>query len=194
MEYFKDQSLWKKVKAKKAQFKRVSSQNGDTLITWSYQIANNQLLFERKWIGEQPVGNWTTFDFEGNLLENKNFDALVYDDQLKAGNNSKDELDCENCTYAEFPGGNDSLVQYMGMNIRYPAIARDLNLTGTVFVEVSVDEEGNPTPTRIIQSAHPYLDMECWNLVASMPKWTPATKNGKAVSSYYKLPFRFNLK
>lgn len=193
-EFYEDQGLWKKVKAKKAKFKRVSSQNGDTLITRSFQIENNQLLFERKWINDKPVGKWKTYDLEGSLLDSRNYDALVYLENSESAKQLKDELDCEKCTYAVFPGGNDSLVRYMGMNIRYPAIAKDLNLTGTVFVEVSVDEEGNPTPTKIIQSAHPYLDMECWSLMANMPKWTPATKNGNPVSSYYKLPFRFNLK
>ncbi len=194
VEFYEDQSLWKKVKDKKAKFKRVSSQNGDTLVSKSFRIENDQILFERKWIDERPVGKWTTYNLNGELLEVRDYNALVYSDTPMASLNANDELDCENCTYAEFPGGKDSLVRYMGMNIRYPAMARDLNLTGTVFVEVSVDENGYPAPVRIIQSAHPYLDMECWKLVSNMPKWTPATKNGKPVSSFYKLPFRFNLR
>lgn len=194
VEYYKDQGLWKKVKAKKAKFSRVISQYGDTVVMQSYRLSDEQLLFERKWIDQNPVGKWKKYDLEGNILSVDDYDALVYrvdDDSLIRDPEGMGYNDFE---YAEFPGGQDSLVRYMAMKIRYPALARDMNLTGTVILELSIDEDGYPKPERILKSAHPYLDMECWNLVSSMPKWTPATNEGKYVFSYYKLPFRFNLK
>ena len=74
----------------------------------------------------------------------------------------------------------------------YPDHARLAEIKGTVVVEALVDETGNVFAADVVQSAHAELDAIA---VAAVSKWkfTPATKDGKAVTKVVRVPIEFNL-
>jgi protein TonB len=93
-----------------------------------------------------------------------------------------------------FPGGEAALMKYLGKNIKYPAIAKDAGIQGTVYVTFVVNEEGAVKDVQVLRSIGGGCDEEAIRVVESMPKWKPGKQRGKSVKVQYNLPIRFTLK
>lgn len=74
----------------------------------------------------------------------------------------------------------------------YPAALRAKGITGTVTVEFVIDPTGHVKNPRAISSPDPQLSRAAEEAVS---KWlfTPAEKNGKKVSSFFRVPIVFDL-
>lgn len=96
----------------------------------------------------------------------------------------------------EFPGGEAKLMEYLGKNTKFPAIAKDAGIQGIVYVQFVVMEDGsiNDDMITILRGVHPALDAEAIRVVKGMPNWKPGRQRGKPVRVYFKLPFRFTLR
>lgn len=94
---------------------------------------------------------------------------------------------------AKFPGGNEELAKYLQSNVSYPEQALKNNEFGQVFVSFMVDVDGSIKDVKVVKGVSPSLDAEALRVVASMPKWTPAKTDGKAVKSSFSLPIVFHL-
>ena len=79
---------------------------------------------------------------------------------------------------ADFPGGIRALEQFLKYNIQYP---KDMKERGFVMVSFDVDEMGDILNVRVKQSLCYEADIEAVRVVQMMPRWKPATKNGKPV-------------
>lgn len=94
----------------------------------------------------------------------------------------------------EFPGGEDKLIAYLAKNIRYPRVAQENGIEGTVFVTFVVDSDGNIKDVKTQGSPKGGgLEEEAIRVVKTMPRWKPGRQNGRAVSVQYNLPVRFKL-
>ncbi|MCH2215418.1 MAG: energy transducer TonB [Flavobacteriales bacterium] len=93
-----------------------------------------------------------------------------------------------------FPGGEAALMKYLGKNIKYPAIAKDAGIQGTVYVTFVVDESGAVKDTKVLRSIGGGCDEEAIRVVENMPKWSPGKQRGKSVKVQYNLPIRFTLR
>lgn len=93
-----------------------------------------------------------------------------------------------------FPGGEGQLVKYLSENIKYPAIARENNITGTVFVTFVVGPDGSVKDVKVLRGIGGGCDEEAKRVVMAMPKWKAGKQRGKSVSVQYNLPIRFTLK
>ncbi|MBQ7280009.1 MAG: energy transducer TonB [Bacteroidales bacterium] len=93
----------------------------------------------------------------------------------------------------EFPGGMDALYKYLSSNIKYPAIAKENNITGRVYVTFVVEKDGSIANPRILRDIGGGCGQEAIRVVKSMPKWTPGKQRGKAVRVQFNLPVSFNL-
>ncbi len=93
-----------------------------------------------------------------------------------------------------FPGGDEALLKYLGKNIKYPAIAKDAGIQGTVYVTFVVDEKGDVKDVKVLRSIGGGTDEEAIRVVESMPRWKPGKQRGKAVKVQYNLPIRFTLR
>ena len=79
-------------------------------------------------------------------------------------------------------------------SIRYPAQAKAAGIQGTCTVEVSVSSSGRVSSARIVRSSgNSSLDREALRCARSA-RFYPAMKNGKALSSRARLPFRFRVR
>lgn len=95
----------------------------------------------------------------------------------------------------EFPGGGEkALLQYLSNNIKYPAIARENGITGTVYVTFEIDQNGKVKDAKILRGIGGGCDEEALRVVMSMPAWKPGKQRGKPVRVQYNLPVRFVLK
>lgn len=93
-----------------------------------------------------------------------------------------------------FPGGDEALLKYLGKNIKYPAIAKDAGIQGTVYVTFVVDEKGDVRDVKVLRSIGGGTDEEAIRVVENMPRWKPGKQRGKAVKVQYNLPIRFTLR
>jgi protein TonB len=95
----------------------------------------------------------------------------------------------------EFPGGGEkALLQYLRENIKYPALARENGITGTVYVTFEIDQNGKVKDARVLRGIGGGCDEEALRVVMNMPQWKPGKQRGKPVRVQYNLPVRFVLK
>ncbi|MFP4288792.1 MAG: energy transducer TonB [Bacteroidota bacterium] len=92
-----------------------------------------------------------------------------------------------------FPGGDAALMKFLQENLKYPTMAREAGIQGTVFVTFVVETDGNITDVRILRGVGGGLDEEAIRVVQSMPPWTPGRQRGQAVRVQFNLPIRFVL-
>lgn len=92
-----------------------------------------------------------------------------------------------------FPGGETALMRYLSDNMRYPTMAREAGIQGTVFVTFVVERDGSVTDVRILRGIGGGCDEEAVRVVRNMPKWAPGRQRGQAVRVQFNLPIRFVL-
>ena len=122
----------------------------------------------------------------------------------------------------EYPGGMPALMNFLSKNTKYPAIAQENNVKGTVVARFVVDKDGSvndvsivkhimdlpsidyenlsydeilkkKSEIEILQKCIEATDKETIRVISQMPKWTPATQIGKPVRCYFSVPVRFML-
>ena len=93
----------------------------------------------------------------------------------------------------EYPGGEEALYKFLGENIKYPDMARDNNVSGTVVVKFVVEKDGRITKASILREIGGGCGKEALRVVNSMPKWSPGQQSGKPVRTEFTLPVQFQL-
>ena len=93
----------------------------------------------------------------------------------------------------EYPGGEEALYKFLGENIKYPDMARDNNISGTVVVKFVVEKDGRITKASILREIGGGCGKEALRVVNSMPKWSPGQHSGKPVRTEFTLPVQFQL-
>ena len=93
----------------------------------------------------------------------------------------------------EFPGGDLGLMKYIQKNVKYPAIAKEYNITGKVYVSFIVDKKGSVTNVKIVRGVDKNLDAEAMRVVKSLPKYQPGKQRGKSVRVMFTIPINFTL-
>ena len=92
-----------------------------------------------------------------------------------------------------FPGGEDSLKQYLARNLQYPRLAAENGIQGMVAVKFIVEKNGALSNINVVRDIGAGCGNETIRLVETMPKWTPAKRSGQFVRVEYTLPVRFKL-
>jgi len=94
----------------------------------------------------------------------------------------------------QFPGGGEAaLLKYLQTNIKYPPMARENGIEGTVYVTFVVDKDGKVKEPKLLRGVTG-LDDEALRVISKMPDWKPGKQNGRTVAVQYNLPVRFTLK
>lgn len=86
------------------------------------------------------------------------------------------------------------IIKYVSKNTKYPPIAKDANIQGTVFVYFVVDKNGDVTDSKVLRPVDPRLDKEALRVINTLPKFVPGEQRGKAVSVQYTIPVKFIIK
>ena len=86
-----------------------------------------------------------------------------------------------------------AMYQFLAKNIKYSEEAVKNDSQGRVKVQFTVKTDGSLTDFSVVKGVAPALDKEAVRVIKSMPKWTPATANGKPVESTYTIPVTFKL-
>jgi protein TonB len=92
-----------------------------------------------------------------------------------------------------FPGGDEALIKFISEHTVYPPIAKDMGISGKVYVQFVIDVNGKVTQVKIAKSIDSALDAEAVRVVSQLPNWTPGRQRGRAVPVSYILPINFIL-
>ncbi|MFN0016020.1 MAG: energy transducer TonB [Saprospiraceae bacterium] len=92
-----------------------------------------------------------------------------------------------------FPGGDGELIKYLSQNIKYPPLARENNIQGSVVLTFVVAKDGSVRDVNIVKDIGGGCGKEAIRVVQTMPKWIPGEANGNAVKVRFTLPVRFRL-
>jgi periplasmic protein TonB len=92
-----------------------------------------------------------------------------------------------------FPGGEEARIRYLQENLRYPQMAREAGIQGTVFVTFVVERDGSVTDVRVIRGIGGGCDEEAVRVVRNMPRWEPGRQRGQPVRVQFNMPIRFVL-
>jgi len=94
----------------------------------------------------------------------------------------------------EFPGGESALFAFLKSNLVYPRIAREIGLTGIVYVSFIVWKDGAIRAININRGIGMECDDEVLRMMKIMPKWEPGIKDGKKVNVSFEMPISFKLR
>lgn len=87
-----------------------------------------------------------------------------------------------------FIGGNDSLKKFISGNFNLSVDNRCWE--GRIFLKFAVEKDGTLTNIKVIRGLSDYLDKEAVRVLSIMPKWKPATRNGKPIKMFINLPMK----
>lgn len=90
-----------------------------------------------------------------------------------------------------FPGGERALQNYLKNNLTYPQKEKQEGISGTVILEMIINEKGNVTNVQVVKGIDPELDKEALRVVKSMPDWKPGKNRGKVLPVIMNLPVTF---
>jgi len=92
-----------------------------------------------------------------------------------------------------FPGGDAARMKYLQENIKYPQMARESGIQGTVYVTFVVETNGEVTDIRILRGIGGGCDEEAIRVIEQMPKWNAGMQRGKPVRVQFNMPIKFTL-
>lgn len=85
------------------------------------------------------------------------------------------------------------LLHFLGKNLRYPAIARENGIDGTVVIRFIVERDGSISNAQVVRDIGGGCGEEALRVVNSMPPWQPGLQQGRPVRVRFNLPVKFSL-
>ena len=97
-------------------------------------------------------------------------------------------------TMPEYPGGEQAMMRFLGDNIDYPYIDKELGTQGRVTVGFVIDEKGKVSDIKIVRGLTKTLNEESIRVVSLLKTFKPGVQGGHAVKVRYTLPINYQLK
>jgi len=93
----------------------------------------------------------------------------------------------------QFPGGNQSMNDFISKTLQVPKEAKDKNLSGDMLVRVVVNTWGYLENIEVLEGLGACMscDKEVVRVISNMPQWISAKVKGKPVKSNYAIPVTF---
>lgn len=115
--------------------------------------------------------------------------------------NPREQKDADGQTFCvlaedmpEFMDGIAAMRKFIDQNIRYPRIARESDIQGTVYVGFIVETDGQLTHITVKRGLTRDMDEEAVRVVkATSGKWKAGKQDDKIVRVAYTIPVKFRL-
>ncbi|WP_256011590.1 energy transducer TonB [Desertivirga xinjiangensis] len=92
-----------------------------------------------------------------------------------------------------FPGGLEAFANYLRKNLRYPAAASEIGVTGRVFVNFIVEKDGSLTDIKVVKGIGHGCDEEAVRVLKKSPRWAPGIQNQQRVRVMFTIPIVFQM-
>ena len=96
----------------------------------------------------------------------------------------------------QFFGSSDLrhfLKEWVYQYLKYPSLAMQTGVQGTVMVEFIIEKDGKISNVRVVKGVSDELDAEALKVVQASPKWKPGKVSGNKVRSSVTVPVEFRL-
>jgi protein TonB len=93
----------------------------------------------------------------------------------------------------QVPGGDAARMKFLQENIKYPQMARESGIQGTVYVTFVVEPDGSVSDVRILRGIGGGCDEEAIRVIQKMPNWNAGMQRGKPVRVQFNMPIKFTL-
>jgi protein TonB len=93
----------------------------------------------------------------------------------------------------QFPGGDQEMRKFIKDNLRYPVIAQEMGVSGSVIINFVVGRDGKIRGIKILRSIGSGCDEEAVRVLEKMPPWSPGKQQGVPVSVTFTIPFVFRI-
>lgn len=96
---------------------------------------------------------------------------------------------------AQFPGGEAALIAFMNKTVKYPQIAVEQELQGTVYLRFVVEKDGSIGEVRVTKSLSKECDQAAIVALKKAPRFSPAkNERGEPVRVWFNFPVRFEIR
>ncbi len=93
----------------------------------------------------------------------------------------------------DFPGGDAERMRFLKENVKFPQMARESGIEGTVYITFVVSRTGKISNVKVLRGIGGGCDEEAVRVVKLMPEWKPGKQNGQAVPVQFNMPIKFVL-
>ena len=131
------------------------------------------------------------FDFDMEADDNTEYNFVIEDDE---------EIIEEVVAFyivedmPTFNGGDmGEFWKYAMGEIKYPEVAAENGVSGTVYMQFTVSPAGYVINVKVIKGVHPDLDKEAIRVIKGSPRWEAGRQRGRAVPVIMSLPMKFIL-
>jgi TonB family protein len=93
-----------------------------------------------------------------------------------------------------YPGGVQKFYRWLGATIKYPNIASENRIQGTVYISFNVEKDGTLNDIKVDGRKLGFgLEEEAIRVVRLSKRWNPGMENGKPVRVKYNIPIKFSM-
>ena len=90
-------------------------------------------------------------------------------------------------------GGYENFYDFVRKNLKYPSQAHRMNIEGKVYVNFTVNEDGELVDFEILKGIGAGCDEEVLRIMRKAPKWNPGKQRGIPVRVKRVMPIEFRL-
>ncbi|SFW36874.1 energy transducer TonB [Cellulophaga fucicola] len=189
VKYYSDKYGYKEVA--KGNYKKELTRVNDSVLSEVFsKTKNNQIIWTKSYLGEQPYGIWKWYDKKGNVESERNYDfVLKYGEYIPEGAVTLESLGIEQ----RLDKNTEKIQRHIRDRFRYPEIAQANGIQGKVKIQLVIDENGKVNNLRILEKSYLSLDTECFRIMNTLKELEAYEKEGQRIKVYYTLPITFRL-
>lgn len=189
VKYYSDKYGYKEVT--KGNYKKELTRVNDSVLSEVFsKTKNNQIIWTKSYLREQPYGIWKWYDKKGNVQSERNYDfVLKYGEYIPEGAVTLESLGIEQ----RLDKNTGKIQRHIRDRFMYPEIAQANGIQGKVKIQLVIDENGKVNNLRILEKSYLSLDTECFRIMNTLKELEPYEKEGQRIKVYYTLPITFRL-
>jgi len=135
----------------------------------------------------------TNLSIDAEADENTQVETYVAPTQVEETETQETEIFTVVEDQPGYPGGDEARIKYLAENIKYPQMARESQIQGTVYVTFVVEKDGRVRDVRVLRGIGGGCDEEAIRVIQNMPRWNPGKQRGKPVRVQFNMPIKFTL-
>lgn len=135
----------------------------------------------------------TNLSIDAEADENTQVETYVAPTQVEETETQETEIFTVVEDQPGYPGGDEARIKYLSENIKYPQMARESQIQGTVYVTFVVERDGRVTDVRVLRGIGGGCDEEAIRVIQNMPRWNAGKQRGKPVRVQFNMPIKFTL-
>jgi hypothetical protein len=170
--------------------------NKNRELTTEQFFDGKEVKYIQLWNNQKPILNFGTGKFVCNTEDENEKIVRVFKDSIQVEGFftreiQKDTIYFVTDTKAYPRNGLKAFYADLASNINYPKFAALLGLEKKINITFIVDKDGNLTEFKPINNKSLNFEKKAIRRLEKMPKWKPATVNGKPVKTKFNIPFVF---